>query len=89
MLNISVTGILVGGHVFVYDVCKNDLWLVKGRPEFNQLHPTENLQTEEIESFVNPSHFIIDVFGNQTIIIVIRRTAYIWQHSTHLQPEKQ
>ena len=63
--------------------------MVKGRPEFNQLHPTANLQTEEIESFVNPGHLIIDVFGNQTIIIVIRRTAYIWQHNTHLHPEKQ
>jgi hypothetical protein len=98
-LNVSVTGILVGGHIFVYDVCKDDLWLVKGRPEFNHFRATEKLQPEElaassiVHEFVNPGPLIIEVFQDQTIIVVIRTTVYIWWHNiccnTRLQPENQ
>ena len=29
-------GFLKGGHIFVYDVCADDLWLVRGQANFTQ-----------------------------------------------------
>ena len=34
---VAVMGVLFGGHIFVYDVCEDDLVLIKGRPELHQL----------------------------------------------------
>ena len=34
---VAVMGVLFGGHIFVYDVCEDDLVLIKGRPELQQL----------------------------------------------------
>ena len=33
------SGLLEGGHIFVYDVVKDELWLVIGKPEFIQQNP--------------------------------------------------
>ena len=65
-MNVSVTGILVGGHVFVYDVCKDDLWLVKGKPEFSQFHPMENQQCEELAAKSNRPNTSNQNNGNET-----------------------
>ena len=42
-----VIGILRGGHVFVYDVCQDDLCLVKGKPEFDQFHDDPNIPSHQ------------------------------------------
>ena len=50
---ISVIGILEGGHLFTYDVCKDDLNLIMGRPEISQLFLSDNVgqkSTDENEN---------------------------------------
>ncbi len=48
-------GLLKGGHIFVYDVCKDDLWLVRGKPEFNQLnHINKNDELHTTENEMAP-----------------------------------
>ena len=46
---ILVMGFLYGGHIFVFDICKDNLWLVRGQPEFQQYY----LCTEENESLID------------------------------------
>ena len=46
---VAVMGVLFGGHIFVYDVCEDDLVLIKGRPELQQLLEDEpkHLETSQ------------------------------------------
>ena len=56
---ILVIGILEGGHVSAYDVCKDELYLIMGRPEISQLFVNENVEqkgTEENENFPSTLH---------------------------------
>ena len=52
--NVAVMGILVGGHIFVYDVCEDDLTLIKGRPELQQLVEDEPKHFETSQDGLDP-----------------------------------
>ena len=44
---ILVIGVLEGGHIFLYDVCADDLCLIMGRPEISQFFNNGKLSDAE------------------------------------------
>ena len=50
---ISVIGILEGGHLFTYDVCRDELYLIMGRPEISQLFVNENVEQKSTQENQN------------------------------------
>ena len=94
ILLLLVIGILRGGHVFVYDVCQDDLCLVKGKPEFDQVHDDPHIpshqhtKVDQVDEKLSQNQINVEQFQSKSTFVQRSiKVRYFWYTSTFVSFE--